>query len=122
MIDIVLATYNGQKFLAEQIKSIQLNHGYQRWINRIIISDDSSTDQTQEIVANLSKQDAKITWVTNSSHKKGPKFNFHFGLTQSKAPYIMLCDQDDIWLPHKIEESIQALQKAEKKLWDGLME
>ena len=113
MIDIVLATYNGQAFLVEQIKSIQKNVGYQTWVQNIIITDDGSTDDTQNIVARLIEQDSKIIWVENTSGSKGPKANFAFGLSQSTAEYIMLCDQDDIWFTHKIETSIKCLKQAE---------
>ncbi|MEJ6123826.1 glycosyltransferase family 2 protein [Vibrio sp. 2-Bac 85] len=113
MIDIILATYNGEAFLAQQIKSIQNNAGYHKWVNKIIVTDDGSTDGTQTIIATLSAQDSKIIWITNSSRSKGPKANFAFGLSQSTAQYIMLCDQDDIWLPHKIETSIKHLKQAE---------
>ena len=114
MIDIVLATYNGQAFLAQQIKSIQDNVGYHKRVNKIIVTDDGSTDETQNIVATLTEQDSRIIWIENTSGKKGPKDNFAFGLSQSTAEYIMLCDQDDIWLPHKIETSIKRLKQAEK--------
>lgn len=120
MIDIVLATYNGQDFLEEQVKSIRQNSGYQKWVNQIIIADDGSTDKTKEIVANISRQDEKIQWFENSSGKKGPKFNFAFGLTKSDADYVMFCDQDDIWLPCKIEKSIKAMQKAEQQQPQGM--
>lgn len=113
MIDIVLATYNGQAFLAQQIKSIQNNVGYHKWVNKIIVTDDGSTDDTQNIVAILTEQDSRIIWIDNTSGSKGPKDNFAFGLSQSTAEYIMLCDQDDIWLPHKIETSIKRLQQSE---------
>lgn len=113
MIDIVLATYNGQAFLAQQIKSIQDNVGYYKWVNQIIVTDDGSTDNTSNIVATLAEQDSKIIWIENTSGSQGPKDNFAFGLSQTTAEYIMLCDQDDIWLPHKIEHSIKHLKQIE---------
>jgi len=113
MIDIVLATYNGQAFLAQQIKSIQNNAGYQQWVNKIIISDDGSTDNTHNIIAKLAEQDNRIVWIENTSQMKGPKDNFAFGLSHTTADYIMLCDQDDIWLPNKIKLSIKHLKQAE---------
>jgi len=119
MIDIVLATYNGQTFIAEQIKSIQANLDYHTKVNRIIVTDDGSTDDTQEIVLKLSEKDSKIVWVNNTSYKHGPKGNFEFGLMQSSADYVMLCDQDDVWLTHKIEVSIKALLSAEKRATPG---
>ena len=116
MIDIVLATYNGDAYLAQQLSSIQHSEHYHQWINRIIVSDDGSSDNTQKIVEQLQKQDSKITWVENTGQTKGPKSNFSFGVGESNANYIMLCDQDDIWLPTKIEKSIQKIKEAEQKL------
>ncbi|MEL0630696.1 glycosyltransferase family 2 protein [Psychromonas aquatilis] len=115
MIDIVLATYNGEAFIAEQIKSIQSNTGYQTRINKIIVTDDGSTDCTQKIVLELAEKDPKLIWINNTTDIHGPKSNFQFGLKQSSANYIMLCDQDDVWLPHKIETSITALLEVEKR-------
>jgi len=114
MIDIILATFNGEKYLAEQIASIQANKGYEQWVNKIIITDDGSSDNTKNIVLTLAGQDPKISWYENNSKKKGPKGNFEFGLKQSTAEYLMFCDQDDIWLPHKIEISIERLLHAQK--------
>lgn len=115
MIDIILATYNGQAFVAEQIKSIQANLGYHDTVSKIIVTDDGSTDNTQKIVLQLAEQDTKIIWVNNTSGNHGPKGNFEFGILQSRADYVMLCDQDDIWLPNKIQVSMKALLSAEKR-------
>lgn len=114
MIDIVLATYNGEAYLAEQLTSIQRNNHYHQWINHIIVSDDGSNDNTQTIVEQFKKQDSKIIWVENTNQIKGPKSNFAFGIMNSEADYIMLCDQDDIWLPSKIETLIQTIKDAEQ--------
>ena len=64
MIDIVLATYNGEKYLAEQIHSIQNNIGYDKWISRLFIVDDGSRDTTLEIITQLSLHDSKITFYS----------------------------------------------------------
>lgn len=63
MIDIVLATYNGEKFLAEQIRSIQNNKGYDKWVSRLLVIDDGSTDATFSIVKELSLHDEKNCMV-----------------------------------------------------------
>ena len=116
MIDIVLATYNGEAYLAEQLRSIQRNNHYHQWIEHIIVSDDGSNDNTRAIVEQFKNQDAKIIWLKNTNQIKGPKSNFDFGIMHSKADYIMLCDQDDIWLPTKIETLVQAIKGVEQKL------
>ena len=76
MIDIVLATFNGERYIAAQIKSIQNNHTYITQIARLIIVDDGSTDKTQSIVYSLALKDPKIEWLSNSSTLHGPSNNF----------------------------------------------
>ncbi|GAW97800.1 MULTISPECIES: glycosyltransferase family 2 protein [Colwellia] len=113
MIDIVLATYNGESFLAEQIHSIQNNSGYKKWVSRLLVVDDGSTDATCSIVKELSLHDEKITWIENTTNQHGPSNNFAFGLAQTQSQYIMLSDQDDVWLPEKIQMSIDRIKQLE---------
>jgi glycosyltransferase involved in cell wall biosynthesis len=115
VIDIVLATYNGEKYLVEQIRSIQNNLGYEKWVSRILVVDDGSTDATFSIVKQLSLQDRKITWLKNTSNKHGASNNFAFGLAQTLSPYIMLSDQDDVWLPEKIQLSLERIKQLEEE-------
>jgi len=114
MIDIILASFNGGNFLKDQIQSIQSNAGYQNLISHIIVSDDGSTDETEVIVKRLKEKDSKIVWIKNTNKIKGPISNFSFGIEQSNADYIMLSDQDDVWLEYKIEQSIQTMQRIEQ--------
>jgi glycosyltransferase involved in cell wall biosynthesis len=114
MIDIVLATFNGERYLKEQITSIQNNKCYSELVARLIIVDDGSTDKTEQIVYDLASLDSKIEWFKNSSGKHGPSHNFSFGLMQTTAQYIMLSDQDDFWLSEKILTSLYHLQSIEK--------
>ena len=116
MIDIVLATFNGERFLTEQVSSIQKNHSYGEKVARIIIVDDGSTDDTKNIVQLLAASDPKIEWIRNTSALHGPSNNFSFGLSLTTSKYIMLCDQDDIWLPEKIETSFSHIQILEEAL------
>ncbi|MNQ71241.1 UDP-Glc:alpha-D-GlcNAc-diphosphoundecaprenol beta-1,3-glucosyltransferase WfgD [compost metagenome] len=103
MIDIVIATYNPNQFLDEQIDSI-LSQSYEHKISRIIISDDNSISN-DIIFRNMSK-DNRIEYHLNKSGLSGPSANFSYGLAQTNARYIMTCDQDDVWLCDKIELSL----------------
>ncbi|GHA39821.1 glycosyltransferase family 2 protein [Photobacterium aphoticum] len=107
-IDIVLATYNGEQFLEEQIQSIQNCVGYANRVSRLIVVDDGSTDQTKAIVERL-QTDSKIEWHLNQTGKKGAKNNFEFGLYITTAEYIMLSDQDDVWQSQRIEDSFHQI-------------
>ena len=111
-IDILLATYNGEKYIKEQIESI-LNQTYKN-IN-LIISDDCSTDNTRKILTEYTQKDKRIT-VYFQNENQGYIKNFEFLLKQVKNPYYMLSDQDDVWLPEKVEKSIKTLK--EKKVSD----
>lgn len=115
MIDIVLASFNGEKFIAEQIRSIQLNNDYDVLINRFIIIDDGSTDQTLKIIEEFIKQDNKIELHHNHSDKHGVKGNFCAGLALTTSDYIMLSDQDDIWFSTKIRRSIDRIKTLEQR-------
>ena len=111
-IDILLATYNGEKYLKEQIDSI-LNQTYKNI--RIIISDDCSTDKTREILQEYEKKDERIS-VYYQKQNLGCVKNFDFLLQKVENKLYMLSDQDDIWLPEKIEKSVKTLEKENADL------
>lgn len=108
--DIVLATYNGEKYLAQQIDSIRANSAYQDHISRFIICDDHSTDSTKAIVLQYQAIDERIEWHVNTTGKTGPNANFSYGLSLSNAPLVMLSDQDDVWHEEKIVRTRSAIR------------
>lgn len=95
MISVCMATYNGEKFIKEQIDSILIQLGEN---DEIIVSDDGSSDCTIEIIK--SYQDSRIKIFNNSF--KNLILNFEYALKQASGDYIFLSDQDDIWLPNKV--------------------
>ena len=99
-VDILLATYNGERFLDEQMHSL-LSQSYTEW--HLIIRDDGSTDNTLAIIQRYKKQyPNKITILEDNLANLGACRNFGRILEQSDADYAMFCDQDDVWLPKKI--------------------
>lgn len=101
---IVIATYNGQEFLSEQIDSI-LNQT--KLPEEIIFVDDCSDDDTKKIILNyasLIKLKGINVHVTEQKKNVGYIKNFFNGIKQATQEIIFLCDQDDIWLPNKIEK------------------
>ena len=111
-VDILLGTYNGATFLVEQINSI-LNQSFTDW--KLIIRDDGSSDGTTEIVLDYqSKYPEKITVLENTNENLGVILNFSQLLEASHAPYIMFCDQDDIWLAEKVELTLTKMLAIEK--------
>ena len=109
-IDIILATYNGEKYLEEQIESL-LTQTYPDL--RILIFDDGSTDGTLRILSDYSARYENII-VHKNKKNLGYTRNFLYGIRRTKARYVMLCDQDDIWNPDKVERTYSAM-KSEKK-------
>lgn len=103
-ISVVMATYNGAKYIYDQVSSIltQLSEG-----DEIIISDDSSTDDTLNIVRDF--KDPRIKIYINQ-YSRGPIQNFENALLKSTGDYIFLADQDDVWYENKIAMVVDKLK------------
>ena len=116
MISVCMATYNGERFIKEQIDSIlpQLDVD-----DEVIISDDGSTDKTIEIITSYNDKRIKIL-----HHKRNPDFakkyfrsfyyvtaNFENALIHAKGDYIFLADQDDIWKEGRVKQMLQELKE-----------
>lgn len=102
-ISVCMATYNGEKYVAEQIQSILLQLGNK---DEIVISDDNSSDSTIEIIRQFKDNRIKLF------HSKGNSLvcNFENALNHASGDFIFLCDQDDVWLPNKVSDMLEALQ------------
>lgn len=99
MISIAMATYNGAKYLPEQIDSI-LSQTIQDI--EIVISDDCSTDNSWSVLEKYAAQDRRIKIFRNEVNL-GFKRNFEKAIGLTKGEYIALCDQDDIWTSDHLE-------------------
>ena len=114
MIEILLATYNGEKYLEEQLASIE-NQTYKNW--RLRVHDDQSVDATWRILKDFQKKhgEEKVILKKNIPASGGSKNNF-IGLIQaSDADYMMCCDQDDVWHKDKIEKTYRRMRQMEKR-------
>lgn len=94
-ISIVMATYNGGRFLKEQLNSLCKQT---RIPDEVIVVDDGSTDNTLAILEEFSKV-LNLSIHINTNHL-GVNGNFEKGLNLCSGDYIMFCDQDDYWLPN----------------------
>lgn len=103
MLSIVMATYNGENYLIAQLDSI-LNQNL--LAQEIIIVDDHSHDQTWNILKKYAEQNPTIKIYQNSQNL-GIVRTFNRAIELSTKNYIALSDQDDIWLPHKLEQLMQ---------------
>lgn len=111
-IAILMATYNGEKYICQQIDSI-LSQTCKDW--ELYIHDDGSTDNTRAAVESyVEKYQDKIHLIDGKS-TGGAKYNFFYLFGQVEAPYYMTCDQDDVWLDKKIELTYDKMLTIENK-------
>ena len=108
MVDILMATYNGEAFVEEQVQSI-INQTYTDW--RLLVHDDGSTDKTMEILHRLAEEDERVVVIEDGVQHLGVAKNFIHLAKQSTAAYCMFCDQDDVWLPNKVEKMVHAIEQ-----------
>lgn len=112
-IDILMAVYNGAAYVIDQLQSI-LDQTYTNV--RIIIRDNCSSDDTLKLIEGFSKKHpGKITLIKGTENL-GAMGNFATLGGFAEAPYVMFSDADDIWLPTKIEDTLNLMKKNEK-LW-----
>jgi len=104
MISVCMPTYNGEKFIKDQIDSILMQLSD---IDELIVSDDSSSDNTINIIK--SYNDIRIRILENNTFRS-PIYNLENALKQAKGDFVFLSDQDDIWHPQKVKNMIVALQ------------
>lgn len=112
MIAILLTTYNGGFFLREQLDSLcmQTNKNFSLYIR-----DDGSTDNTLEIIKEYTLKYSNIILVKDGIKHRGACFGFLWLLEQIEADYYMFCDQDDVWMPFKIQLSYEIMQAEESR-------
>lgn len=108
---VAMASYNGEKYIYDQVQSILSMIGPN---DEIIVSDDHSIDQTQAIIRDLARTDERIRFYVNP--KKGLGSNFGNALRHCQGKYIFYSDQDDIWIDNKIDLCIQALDSSDKAI------
>lgn len=118
IVTILLPTYNGEKYLKEQIDSI-LNQTYKEI--KLIISDDGSKDSTVDILKQYKEKDSRIELYIQPKNM-GVVKEIEFLLGKVETPYYMLADQDDYWLPKKVEKSLETLKKQNADLVFGDLE
>jgi glycosyltransferase involved in cell wall biosynthesis len=99
LVSIIIATFNGEKYLLEQLQSI----AKQTYKNvEIIICDDASEDSTISIIKAFAQNHSNVSYYINETNK-GVNKNFEEAFLKAKGEFIAIADQDDIWLPNKIE-------------------
>lgn len=105
-VNILMATYNGEKFLAQQIESIQ-KQTFKEW--NLLIRDDGSSDKTCDIIRNFTAKDSRICFINeNEHHNLGVIKSFFMLVNYEVADFYFFSDQDDVWLPEKLSVSLEA--------------
>lgn len=113
MIAILLATYNSEKYICNQIDSI-LQQSYKEW--KIYVRDDGSSDGTISIIKSyMDANPEKIELVSDFKGTLKSYHNFVELMSVVNADYYMFCDHDDVWLPHKIEVCVNRMKEIEQK-------
>lgn len=104
-VSVVMCTYNGEKYLREQLDSI-IAQTYP--ISEIIIQDDGSTDLTVDIATDYAER-THIVRVVRNEHNLGFNDNFKSAAMKATGDYVAISDQDDVWYPDKIERLVNAI-------------
>lgn len=112
MISVVMATYNGEKYIEKQLQTI-LNQTLSP--DEVIIRDDCSNDKTVSIIEGFIENNNLNNWdVKVNEHNLGYRKNFEELLNLAQGDYIFLSDQDDEWLEDKLKDMVEIFQKNKK--------
>ncbi len=101
---VCIATFNGGRYLREQLDSILSQLSAE---DEVIISDDGSVDDTWDILTEYAEKDRRIKLF--SGPRQGLIANFGYAIQQTKGELIFLADQDDVWLETKVKKSLTIL-------------
>ncbi len=107
MISVAMTTYNGERYLTEQIDSVLRNL---RDEDELWISDDGSIDSTPALLQEYAKKDVRIHLTEGP--RQGIIANFEHAMTCCKGDVIFLADQDDVWSDHKVETVLSTMEKT----------
>ncbi|MCL7939243.1 glycosyltransferase family 2 protein [Halomonas sp. ATCH28] len=111
LVEILLATSNGERYLVDLLESLLAQT--HRPI-RVLVHDDGSDDSTVSILKKYSDFYPDVFFVIQDENVRlGVLKNFEFLMNYSSADYIMFCDQDDVWMPEKIQEMLKTIKETE---------
>lgn len=111
-VSIVMASYNGESYIREQIDSI-INNTYSDW--KLEICDDGSLDGTISIIKEYVEKYPNRIFFHENDKNLGVVQNFLEGAKRAEGNYIMFADQDDVWLPEKISHTLEKMKEIEQE-------
>lgn len=109
LVSIITPSYKSERFISETLESV-LAQTYQNW--EMIIVDDCSPDNANEIIGKYTKKDSRIKLIKLEKNG-GPANTRNEGIKQAEGKYIAFLDSDDIWLPTKLEKQISFMEKKQ---------
>jgi len=113
LITVCIPTFNGARYIGDQLESIL----FSPLVSEVLVSDDGSEDQTIDIVESFN--DKRIRVVRGPG--QGLIKNYEYLFSLAARDYIFLADQDDVWLPNKVEVMLQHLQDADMVVCDCMV-
>lgn len=125
-INIITPCHNAARQISDTIESV-LNQTYKDW--ELLIIDDCSTDNSEEIIRDFSSRDSRIKFFKTNAPSGSPALPRNIGIDHSTGDCIAFLDSDDIWLPDKLEKQVKFMQDKsidlsysyyEKMTWDGI--
>lgn len=119
MISVCVATHNGERYIKKQLESILCQIGQE---DEVVVSDDGSTDKTLAVIDGFKDSRIKVRLFSQPSSSSHPHEyvcrNFENALKHAQGDYIFLSDQDDEWLPNKVEMCLKDLENHDLVLHD----
>jgi glycosyltransferase involved in cell wall biosynthesis len=110
LVSVIIPFYNSEKFLAEAVQSV-FEQTYDNW--ELLLIDDGSTDSSTQIAIEYSKRNReRIHYLEHASHQnRGMCISRNYGISQAKGNYLAFLDSDDVWLPDKLQEQVDILNR-----------
>ena len=112
-ISVAMATYNGARYLPEQLDSLAAQTCRPL---ELVVSDDGSTDATMEIVEAFAERAPFPVQLERNRRRLGFSDNFLCAAQRCRGEWIAFCDQDDVWLPHRLADATQAIGTGDEDL------
>lgn len=112
-VSVAMCTYNGARYVEAQLSSLA---GQTRPPDELVVCDDCSSDDTVDLIESFSQRARFPVRIFRNRTNVGPYRNFEQALSRCRGDYVFFCDQDDVWLPHKIDRMLNKMIVSEKSL------
>src|SRR5438876_6978821 len=108
LVSVIVIFFNAEEFIQEAIQSV-FAQTYASW--ELLLVDDGSTDGSFAIAQRCAKASGKVRYLEHAGHEnRGMSVSRNLGIANATGEYIAFLDADDVWLPHKLEQQVAALE------------